>query len=61
MTGMKEENWIRNTNPIRDWLNNQEETMKTITIANTIVLGDSAENDETVSYTHLTLPTIRSV
>ena len=46
MTGMKQENWIRNTNPIRDWLNNQEETMKTITIANTIVLGDSAENDE---------------
>lgn len=43
---MKQENWIRNTNPIRDWLNNQEETMKTITIANTIQLGDSAENDE---------------
>lgn len=46
MTGMKEENWVRNTNPIRDWLNTQEEDMKTLTIANTIQLGDSAENDE---------------
>lgn len=46
MTGMKEENWVRNTNPIRDWLNTQEENMKTLTIKNTIELGDSAENDE---------------
>ena len=46
MTGMKQENWIRNTNPVRAWLNDEEETMKTITIANTIKLGDSAENDE---------------
>jgi hypothetical protein len=46
MAGMKEENWVRNTNPIRDWLNTQEENMKTLTIANTIQLGDSAENDE---------------
>ena len=46
MAGMREENWIRNTNPIRDWLNEEEETMKTLTIKNTIELGDSAENDE---------------
>lgn len=46
MAGMKEENWVRNTNPIRDWLNTQEEDMKTLTIKNTIQLGDSAENDE---------------
>ncbi len=46
MTGMKEENWIRNTNPVRAWLSEEEETMKTLTIKNTIQLGDSAENDE---------------
>ena len=46
MTGMKEENWIRNTNPIRGWLNEQEETKKTMTISNTIELGDEAESDE---------------
>lgn len=46
MAGMKEENWIRNTNPVRAWLSEEEETMKTLTIKNTIELGDSAENDE---------------
>ena len=46
MAGMKEENWIRNTNPIRAWLNDEEETPKTQIIKGTIALGDEAENDE---------------
>tara|TARA_R100000234_G_scaffold118954_1_gene100614 strand:- start:3227 stop:3763 length:537 start_codon:yes stop_codon:yes gene_type:complete len=46
MAGMKEENWIRNTNPIRAWLNETEETPKTLVIKGTIALGDEAENDE---------------
>ena len=46
MAGMKEEDWIRNTNPIRIWLNDEEETPKTQVIKNTIALGDEAENDE---------------
>lgn len=43
---MKEENWVRNTNPVREWLVTAQESAKTLIITNTIEVGDSAENDE---------------
>ena len=46
MIGMKEENWIRNTNPVREWLNETEENEKTLVIAQTMAIGDQATTDD---------------
>lgn len=43
---MKEENWIRNTNPVREWLNDTENNEKTDAIRQVIDIGDNAETDE---------------
>ena len=46
MGEMKEENWIRNTNPVREWLNDTENNEKTNAIRQVIDIGDNAETDE---------------
>lgn len=45
MAEMKLDNWVRNTNPVREWLASTEQTNKTRIIENTLLVGDSAEND----------------
>lgn len=45
MADMKEENWVRNTNPVREWLATTEQTNKTRIIENTLAVGDLAEDD----------------